>query len=166
MMKRPLVIRVSGLKQGENVIELEHQPEDLGLESREVAENPLFERLVGPLRERVVIVRDGNRLLVRGRVRFRARLECAVCGVEHERDFDEELAAAIHDQTRAGAGRRGLDRNDADEVVVVGDALNLAPVVRDAVHLAIPIAPSCRPDCRGVCPRCGANLNAGACGCG
>ncbi|MEO0078115.1 MAG: DUF177 domain-containing protein [candidate division WOR-3 bacterium] len=31
--------------------------------------------------------------------------------------------------------------------------------------MAIPIAPRCRPDCRGVCPECGANLNEGSCGC-
>jgi len=30
----------------------------------------------------------------------------------------------------------------------------------------VPDAPLCRSDCRGLCPRCGADLNAGPCGCG
>ena len=31
--------------------------------------------------------------------------------------------------------------------------------------LALPVKPLCRPDCRGLCPECGKNLNEGACGC-
>jgi uncharacterized protein len=29
----------------------------------------------------------------------------------------------------------------------------------------VPIAPHCREDCQGLCPRCGADLNQGPCGC-
>ena len=31
--------------------------------------------------------------------------------------------------------------------------------------LALPTRPLCAEECRGLCPRCGANLNAGPCGC-
>ena len=31
--------------------------------------------------------------------------------------------------------------------------------------LALPTRPLCGEECRGLCPRCGANLNAGPCGC-
>jgi DUF177 domain-containing protein len=37
--------------------------------------------------------------------------------------------------------------------------LDLAGPVRDAISMAEPIAPLCRPDCRGLCPECGADLN-------
>ena len=36
---------------------------------------------------------------------------------------------------------------------------------REAVVLALPLAPLCRPDCAGLCPTCGADLNAGECSC-
>ena len=52
-----------------------------------------------------------------------------------------------------------------DEGGLHGNWLDLLPMVRDAVHLAVPIAPRCRPDCRGLCPGCGANLNQGQCDC-
>jgi DUF177 domain-containing protein len=42
--------------------------------------------------------------------------------------------------------------------VLDGDLLDLEPVVRDAVVLALPLAPLCRPDCPGLCPACGARL--------
>ena len=43
--------------------------------------------------------------------------------------------------------------------------LDLAEAVRQAALLEQPMAPLCRPDCRGLCPNCGADLNAGPCKC-
>lgn len=42
--------------------------------------------------------------------------------------------------------------------VLHGDFLDLDPVVRDAVVLALPLAPLCRADCPGLCVECGARL--------
>jgi uncharacterized protein len=42
--------------------------------------------------------------------------------------------------------------------VLAGDLLDLEPVVRDAVVLALPLAPLCRSDCPGLCVECGARL--------
>ncbi len=48
------------------------------------------------------------------------------------------------------------DTTDPDEVSrVVADLVDLEPVVRDAVILALPQAPLCREDCAGLCPDCG-----------
>lgn len=44
--------------------------------------------------------------------------------------------------------------------VLDGDLLGLEPVVRDAVVLALPLAPLCSPDCPGLCVECGARLAA------
>lgn len=40
------------------------------------------------------------------------------------------------------------------------DLLDLEPLLRDTVVLDLPYTPLCRPDCAGLCPDCGANLNA------
>lgn len=48
------------------------------------------------------------------------------------------------------------ESTDPDEVSRVADDLvDLEPVVRDAVLLALPPAPLCRDDCSGLCPECG-----------
>ncbi len=45
---------------------------------------------------------------------------------------------------------------DPDEVSrLVEDLVDSEPVVRDAIVLALPLAPLCRPDCPGMCPDCG-----------
>jgi uncharacterized protein len=48
---------------------------------------------------------------------------------------------------------------------IEGDHIDLEPLARESIVLALPLAPLCRPDCRGLCPTCGADLNAGDCSC-
>jgi uncharacterized protein len=43
--------------------------------------------------------------------------------------------------------------------------VDLRPAVREEIALAVTAFPLCREDCAGLCPRCGADLNAGPCTC-
>ena len=54
---------------------------------------------------------------------------------------------------------------DDDLYHYAGDYLELAPMLREQLILASPIHPLCREDCRGLCVRCGKDLNEGPCGC-
>jgi uncharacterized protein len=40
---------------------------------------------------------------------------------------------------------------------------DLETPIRDAVLLAVPVGPTCKPDCLGLCATCGGDLNTGAC---
>ncbi len=46
-----------------------------------------------------------------------------------------------------------------------GVRLDLGALLAEQIYLGLPLKPLCRTDCRGLCPRCGTNLNLGACGC-
>ena len=53
-----------------------------------------------------------------------------------------------------------------EESTVAEDGiLDVAPLLREEIFLLTPIGVLCRPDCAGLCPNCGSNLNEGACGC-
>ncbi|MFH1475453.1 MAG: DUF177 domain-containing protein, partial [Chloroflexota bacterium] len=56
-----------------------------------------------------------------------------------------------------------LDTSAEPEVFRLSDHhdLDLEPLAREAILLAAPIAPVCRPDCRGLCAECGIDLNTG-----
>ena len=47
---------------------------------------------------------------------------------------------------------------DDEELHLDGDLLDLEPVLRDAVVLALPMSPLCREDCPGLCVECGVPL--------
>lgn len=46
-----------------------------------------------------------------------------------------------------------------------GDEIDLFPYVEQAIFLATPMKTLCRPDCKGLCPQCGINLNENECSC-
>ena len=54
---------------------------------------------------------------------------------------------------------------DPDAFEIVGDQIDLVPMVRENLLLDAPLAPLCRPDCAGLCPTCGIDLNTAACDC-
>jgi len=103
-------------------------------------------------------------LLVTGKVRATVRLRCVRC----LREFDHELEVDVR-ELFTGSGSRSASlhpREDEDEgyAVLADDRLPLDTMVRDALVLAFPSFPLCRPDCAGLCPQCGADRNTSDCG--
>lgn len=160
-MKPRFTIPFAALKQGANRFTYELRPGDIGLNRREVSENPSFAELVGTVRIQLDIVRSGQRVLVSGLVEFSARLGCALCGDDYDSGFREPLCAEFVDAGSSGGAADADGRRDRGP----GDAIEVIPLVHDAIHLAVPIAPCCRSDCKGICPECGENLNRGPCQC-
>jgi len=94
-------------------------------------------------------------ILVSGPLRGSMRLSCARCLKTFEQPFDLDVSELfIRD---AGA--------DGEEYPLAGDAIDIEPMVRDAVLLAMPFSPLCKPDCAGLCERCGGDRNLGECRC-
>jgi uncharacterized protein len=54
---------------------------------------------------------------------------------------------------------------DPDAYGIDNDQIDLLPMVRENLLLAIPLAPLCRPDCPGLCPQCGIELSEASCEC-
>jgi uncharacterized protein len=57
------------------------------------------------------------------------------------------------------------DAREGESYPLKGDHIDFAPLAREALLLELPLAPLCQAACRGLCPRCGADLNAGPCDC-
>jgi uncharacterized protein len=60
---------------------------------------------------------------------------------------------------RDGAAASGDDDEDDEVSQMQGDLLDLEPVLRDAVVLALPLTPLCSEDCSGLCVECGERLD-------
>ena len=58
-----------------------------------------------------------------------------------------------------------IAEDDLDVFPYEGDWVDLEPLFREEFVLAIPYAPLCREDCKGLCPQCGTDLNSGTCKC-
>jgi len=95
-----------------------------------------------------------------GRIDGDVTLECSRCL--------EETSAHVSDETHiifAEAGDEETDDPDVYRLDPKARELDLRPAIREEWLLAAPTFAVCREDCKGLCPRCGADLNAGPCGC-
>lgn len=54
---------------------------------------------------------------------------------------------------------------DSDLSYYDGDTIDLLPDLKDLLLLNLPIRPICKPECKGLCPQCGVDLNAESCKC-
>jgi uncharacterized protein len=93
-------------------------------------------------------------------VHFRGRLK----------ELDEDLDLFFMPrgaQPDADEEEQEVELSDRDMVVAYydHDRIDLGEMVREQMHLALPLRRLCREDCRGLCPSCGVNRNTGSCDC-
>lgn len=95
----------------------------------------------------------------RGTLHGQVELECRRCLREVHRPVDAEVSVLFSDDPDAA--------DDPSVYPLAPDAayVDLGEAVREELALAVPAYVLCREACAGLCPRCGADLNAGPCGC-
>jgi uncharacterized protein len=104
-------------------------------------------------------------VLVRGRVAFRLRRACGRCLEELEEAKEVELDLVLAPSLGQFEAERRLDAADLNLDLLPGEELDLKELIRQQMDLACEMVGLCRPDCRGLCPLCGQNLNTGPCQC-
>jgi len=121
-------------------------PADLGIEVLRVPEGSPVE-----LDLRLEAVMEG--VLVTGEASADLVGECARCldEITDEIVVDLQELFVYEDQ-------REPSEEDDEVSMLEGDLLDLEPLLRDAVVLALPFLPLCRDDCPGLCIECGARL--------
>lgn len=123
--------------------------------------------VVAPVELAMDVHRDRDRFRLAGTVATALELACSRC-VEPYR----LPVAARFDQRYVPAAEAEAERDGqvADEDVETSayrdDEIDVHALLQEQFYLALPMKPLCRDDCRGLCPRCGTNLNEEACGCG
>jgi uncharacterized protein len=114
----------------------------------------------------VDLLRTDRGLLASLKLNASVRENCARCLAEAhcpvEVEFEEEFISQVDPNT--GARIRAAK---GEEAFPIGPdfILDLDEPIRQYGLLAEPLKPLCRPDCAGLCPSCGANLNEGPCAC-
>jgi uncharacterized protein len=102
----------------------------------------------------------GGQYYFSGRMAGRAAAQCRRCLIDTEVDVAEELHLVF-----AEVGAAGEDDPDVYSIEDRAREIDLRPAVREQWLLAVPAYVLCRDDCKGLCPSCGADLNAGPCEC-
>ena len=103
---------------------------------------------------------------LRGRFSGNFEVPCARCvepvKIPLEADFDLIFRPVAAD---ADAAERSITPQETEIGYYQKDSLVLEDVLREQVLLSLPVRTLCKPDCKGLCPRCGANRNRQDCSC-
>lgn len=121
---------------------------------------------VEPVQGSVTFLRTHEGVLVQGELASVFELECNRCLTTFHMplsiDIEEEFRSAIDLTTGASLP---IAPEEEDTVIDEKHILNLTEVVRQLFLLAVPTTPVCMPNCKGLCPQCGTNLNEESCDC-
>lgn len=102
------------------------------------------------------VTRTQQGLLIQVKMSARIQTECVRCLSEFSQsliiDFSELYAFNYRSTTEAGL------------ILPEDGKIDLTPLIREYMLLEIPINPICRPNCKGLCPVCGEDLNQVDCG--
>ncbi|NMO13328.1 DUF177 domain-containing protein [Pyxidicoccus fallax] len=90
--------------------------------------------------------------------------ESLVTGEDYLKDGDTEGSMEKKEHVQGESGG-SFKLEDADEEVFDGKTIDLDPIVREQLLLALPMSAVCREDCKGLCPQCGINRNEAKCNC-
>ncbi|MCL5257008.1 MAG: DUF177 domain-containing protein [Chloroflexi bacterium] len=119
------------------------------------------------LRGTAKLLRTGRGILITGNLEGDVPLECSRCLEEYTTHLNFELEEEFLQTVNVISGE-DMEIAEADSDMLTIDAnhtLDLTDVIRESALLALPMQPLCRPDCAGLCPQCGTNLNIEQCHC-
>jgi uncharacterized protein len=130
-----------------------------------VDELPVAEdlELTAPIRGEVRLSRTGRSILARGHVDTAVSESCSRCLIAVSAPISVEIEEEALPSIDIDSGQPVAAADEPDALRLdAHHELDLTESVREAISLAEPIAPLCRPDCRGLCLICGTDLNADA----
>ncbi len=108
------------------------------------------------LRGNIMVTRTTQGLLVQAALEADTPAECVRCLEPFEQHLETEFTE-LYAFSRKNVGESGLLYPESGYI-------DLAPLVREYMLLAMPINPLCEPACKGLCPVCGVNRNETDCG--
>ncbi len=104
----------------------------------------------------VRVTRTLQGMLIQGRFSAQAAAECVRCLNEYEQELNTDFSELFAFKPEGVT--------DSDLLYPEDGNIDLEPLVREYLLLELPIQSLCRPDCKGLCQVCGADLNSGDCG--
>lgn len=172
-MKTDLILNVDALEEANQPFEADLPREFLDGVLR--ADPPTEFQAAGAARLSGRSTRMVRKVLVQAKGAIPLQGQCKRClkPVTLEEQVELTRTWVPSDQVHKGEGHHHkgeeaeatFDPQTVDEETYGGKQIDLSPAVREQILLSVPASPLCREDCKGLCPRCGKDLNDGDCGC-
>ncbi|HEX4346214.1 MAG TPA: DUF177 domain-containing protein [Vicinamibacterales bacterium] len=121
--------------------------------------------VVSPVTLGLDVHKDKDHFRLEGRVETLIELPCSRCLEPFRWPVNSIFDLRYQPRQAASASEREIEEDDFSSAFYENDEIDLVQMMREQFYLSLPMKPLCRPDCRGLCPQCGTNLNRGTCDC-
>ena len=154
-------IEVESLTEAPKPFAHTYRPEEVALDEEEHA------RLTSHAAVEGTASRKGEEIRLRGTINAEVEVLCDRCLAAVRLPLEVEFDTAFIPQAAEAVKTENVELLSADLGLSAyeGDAVDLDELVREQIMLALPSRRLCGEECKGLCPKCGADLNAGDCSC-
>jgi uncharacterized protein len=125
-------------------------------------------RQAAPLNWNATAERAGTEIRINGALKTAVEMMCSRCLESAPQDINEsfDLFFRQRDERMFDEDQEiELTEKDTQTAFFSGTQLAIGEILREQILLALPMKALCRVDCKGLCPKCGINLNSGTCSC-
>ncbi len=143
-----------------------------GLPLYTVLERPAEDPEAGQATADLNLYAESGNVFARGKLKGWLAAACSRCVNSVKVPVDETITVTFMPRHQlpaedAGPVDEGTDitEDDLDLFPYEGEEIDLAPLLREQLVLAVPFAPLCSEGCKGLCPVCGTDLNVTSCSC-
>jgi len=113
----------------------------------------------------VYFTREKEKIRARGQIRTVLSLRCINCVESYELKVNSKFDIILFPVYLIKSTDTALTTDEMEYIFFDGEEIDLEKILMEQVNLFIPFNPTCTPDCKGICPNCGANLNYEECQC-
>ncbi|MBM4139917.1 MAG: DUF177 domain-containing protein [Nitrospira sp.] len=122
--------------------------------------------LSSPVRGQLRILKIGAEVVVRGNLMADVELQCSRCMKDFRSEVSIPVDVIYHPvEELRGEEKHALRVEELDMGFYSGGILDLFDLIEEQIMLNLPMKPLCNELCKGICLKCGADLNAGDCAC-
>ena len=146
-----MIIKIANLSDGEHGFSFDEDVKNIGIEE------PFF----GNCKVDVKLGKSNSQIVLNAALILSALYQCDRCGKE----FETEVKTNYQMVYLFGDEPEENDDINLTYIPPEADKIKLDDDVRDFALLSVPMKKLCNDDCKGLCLKCGKDLNEGSCGC-
>jgi uncharacterized protein len=145
------------------ISEIEEEGLDIDVEERLETEYP---RLLSPVKAAIHVDKIGDEVLLEGNIEASVELRCSRCLADFVKDMDIDVNVVYHSLSELkGEEKYEVKEDELDTGFYLSDEIDLDELLIEQIILNLPMKPLCSESCKGLCPRCGRDLNIEGCEC-
>ncbi len=121
--------------------------------------------LLKPVISRLSLNKVDREIVITGRLKAEMELKCSRCLKDFIQCLDVPVNVVYNPADEVGPEKHALRDDELDMEFYRGEELDLQDLLKEQILLNTQMKPLCDEQCKGICPKCGKDLNTGQCNC-